>query len=547
MAFNPSIDRQACELFLAEALEVYQQVEEGLLLAHIPNALNLKKLILWVQSIRQGAQQVELVDIQLLTAGLETVLKTCEANIESGELLAQDLLQHLCNALQLSLIAHRSVIHTTTASEHQDFVLHSLVPKALDILEAVFAQPLPEDIRQELLLQQIQCIQWWNNSLNLSEMETIAKATLNALQTFPESIEAIASISLAGFQVAHEAALQRSIYQSASIQSSPQPLVTKTISPPLQPASHPSQQHVNTLNPKDFLVGLANQKIFCVATDSIFEIVVPQADRILQEDDRDRLLWGDRQLPLFRFSDLWQSDAPTDEPSFNPTSALILVLNHELYPVALSLQVDRLIVDMAIELHQLEDTLPSAHQYCRYGWTSLDNNWLEVVDVNCLLRQHLSTDVPSELRTISEAQLSEWPATQNSDFLWTTADESSPKTILIVDDSRTIREILSTTLQNAGYTVLQAQDGQEAIAHLQVQPKIDLTICDIEMSNLNGFEFLRQRLQDERWANIPVLILSSHTSQEYRQLAQKLGAAEYFTIPYDAAELLDAIAALLQD
>jgi hypothetical protein len=46
MAFNPSIDRQACELFLAEALEVYQQVEEGLLLAHIPNALNLKKLIL---------------------------------------------------------------------------------------------------------------------------------------------------------------------------------------------------------------------------------------------------------------------------------------------------------------------------------------------------------------------------------------------------------------------------------------------------------------------------------------------------------------------
>jgi CheY-like chemotaxis protein len=547
MVFNPSIDRQACELFLAEALEVYQQVEEGLLLTHVPNALNLKKLILGVQSIQQGAQQVELVDIQLLTAGLETVLKTCEANIESGDLVAQDLLQHLCNGLQLSLIAHRSIIHTTTASEHQDFVLHSLVPKALDILEAVFAQPLPEDIRRELLLQQIQCIQWWNNSLNLSEMETIAKATLNSLQTFPQSIEAITSIMLAGFQVAHEAALQRSIYQSASSQPSHKPLATEPISPPLQSSGDPSGYSVNTLNPKDFLVGLANQKIFCVATDSIAEIIVPQANQLSREGEQNQLLWGDRWLPLFCFSDLWQSDALVNELDINPTSALILVLNHELYPVALSLQVDRLIVDMAIELHQREDTLPSAHQYCRYGWTALDNNWLEVVDVNCLLRQYLSTDVPSELRTISEAQLSEWPATQNSGFLWTTAAEPGPKTILIVDDSRTIREILSTTLQNAGYSVLQAQDGQEAIAHLQCQPKIDLTICDIEMSNLNGFEFLRQRLQDERWAHIPVLILSSHTSQEYRQLAQKLGAAEYFTIPYDAAELLDTIEKLFQD
>lgn len=547
MAFNPSIDRQACELFLAEALEVYQQVEEGLLLVHIPNALNLNKLILWVQSIRQGAQRVELVDIQLLTAGLEIVLKTCEENVASGELLAQDLLQNFCNGLQLSLIAHRSIIYTTTASEHQDFVLHSLVPKALDILGAVFTQPLPEDIRYQLLLQQIQCIQWWNNSLNLSEMDRIANVTLNALQTFPQSIEAIASIALAGFQVAHEAALQRSIYQSSTIQPSQKPLATEPISPPSPSSSDPPEYSLSTLNPKDFLVGLAHQKIFCVATDSIVEIVVPQPDRLLREGNRDRLLWGNRQLPLFHFNDLWQSAAPANELKTDSTSALILVLNHELYPVALSLEVDRLIVDVAIELHQREDTLPRAHQYCRYGWTLLDNNWLEVVDVNCLLRQYLSMDVPSELRTISEDQLSEWPATQNSDFLWAATAEPSPKTILIVDDSRTVREILSTTLQSAGYDVLQAQHGQEAIAHLQVQPQIDLTICDIEMSNLNGFEFLRQRLQDERWTDIPVLILSSHTSQEYRQLAQKLGAAEYFTIPYNAAELLDAIAALLQD
>ena len=93
---------------------------------------------------------------------------------------------------------------------------------------------------------------------------------------------------------------------------------------------------------------------------------------------------------------------------------------------------------------------------------------------------------------------------------------------------------------------MQARDGQEAIAHLQQQTQIHLTICDLEMSNLNGFEFLRHRLQDERWVKIPVLILSSHTSNEYRQLAQKLGAADYLTIPYEPSVLLKTIQNLLR-
>ncbi|MGB8703303.1 MAG: response regulator, partial [Thermosynechococcaceae cyanobacterium] len=95
------------------------------------------------------------------------------------------------------------------------------------------------------------------------------------------------------------------------------------------------------------------------------------------------------------------------------------------------------------------------------------------------------------------------------------------------------------------YQVLQAQDGQAAIAHLQQQSHIRLAICDIEMANFNGFEFLRHRLQDQRWMHIPVLILSSHTSDEYRQLAQKLGAADYLSIPYDPPRLLQVIERLI--
>jgi two-component system, chemotaxis family, sensor histidine kinase and response regulator PixL len=141
------------------------------------------------------------------------------------------------------------------------------------------------------------------------------------------------------------------------------------------------------------------------------------------------------------------------------------------------------------------------------------------VDVNCLLTEGLATGPQAS------SQLS--------------------KTILIVDDSRTVREILTLTLEGAGYSVLQAQDGQQAILHLKKQATIHLIICDLEMSNFNGFEFLRHRLQDPYWLKIPVVILSSHTDDEYRQLSQKLGAVSYFTIPYDPAALLQSIETLL--
>jgi two-component system, chemotaxis family, sensor histidine kinase and response regulator PixL len=111
---------------------------------------------------------------------------------------------------------------------------------------------------------------------------------------------------------------------------------------------------------------------------------------------------------------------------------------------------------------------------------------------------------------------------------------------------RAIREKVSLTLQNADYQVLQARDGQEALRCLEQHPDVRLVMSDIEMGNLNGFEFLRDRLQNPQMTRIPVVILSSHTSPEYRQLAQKLGAVAYLTIPYEPKSLLKTIATILE-
>ena len=106
------------------------------------------------------------------------------------------------------------------------------------------------------------------------------------------------------------------------------------------------------------------------------------------------------------------------------------------------------------------------------------------------------------------------------------------KLILLVDDSITLRQTLALTLQKAGYRVLQAKDGYEAIEQLRQHREIQLVICDIEMPRMNGFEFLKYRQQDSVLADIPVVMLTSRSASKHRLIATELGATAYITKPY---------------
>ncbi|GAC1448559.1 MAG: hypothetical protein NVS2B14_17010 [Chamaesiphon sp.] len=118
--------------------------------------------------------------------------------------------------------------------------------------------------------------------------------------------------------------------------------------------------------------------------------------------------------------------------------------------------------------------------------------------------------------------------------------------ILVVDDSIALRQTLALTLQKAGYRILQARDGREAIEQLQQNSSIQLVICDVEMPNMNGFEFLSQRRQDPVLSKIPVAMLTSRSSDKHRRLATHLGASAYFTKPYLEQEFLAGIKEILQ-
>jgi CheY-like chemotaxis protein len=524
---------QARRLYLAEGLELCQQMKERLLiLTHSPTPLAQQKLMQWIGVMQKGALTLELTDIQLFTTGIAALLETY-SDPSSQFSVIQELLHHLCDGLQLSFIAYSAISDPASASDRRDLVLHSLIPKVLEIFEIILTQLPLERLQSQLLIQQVKWMQFWSQSLDLKDLSLISSAALSGFETFPQSIIAIAPVALAGFRVAYEAILRSPSSSSLHLSDG--------LSSHSNRKRYPCELGLKVFNTAQHLVGLADRTVFCVATESIAEIAIYETSQILHHDGRDCVVWRDRQLPLHQFVDLWEPSTPQSLPLTQQSNAFtILMIEHEAQIFAVALEVERLIVEPNLELNPVASPPESSLKRCCYGITTLgDRLEIEVVDVNCLLSERLLAD------TQATAQ---WPtsATKALSSPQQSIIPPLPKTILIVDDSKTLREILTLTLEGAGYSVLQAPDGQQALEYLEHQAKIHLIVCDLEMSNLNGFEFLRHRLQDPRWLKIPVVILSSHTEAEYRQLSKKLGAADYFTIPYDRASLVQSIETLLR-
>jgi CheY-like chemotaxis protein len=120
------------------------------------------------------------------------------------------------------------------------------------------------------------------------------------------------------------------------------------------------------------------------------------------------------------------------------------------------------------------------------------------------------------------------------------SEAQSDPMVLIVDDSITVRELLSMTFSKAGYRVEQARDGLEAWEKLRSGLPCDLIFCDVEMPRMDGLELLSRLQQDEDLQDLPIAMLTSRGASKHKKMAVDLGAKGYFTKPYLEEVLLDA-------
>lgn len=119
--------------------------------------------------------------------------------------------------------------------------------------------------------------------------------------------------------------------------------------------------------------------------------------------------------------------------------------------------------------------------------------------------------------------------------------ESQSLHIVIVDDDEDIRELLTFSLRNEGYGVTDFENGRECWEFLSAEPPPDLVILDVMMPAMGGFEVLKKIRQDDRLAEIPVIILTSRDREEDVVEGFESGADYYMSKPFSPRELVARI------
>ncbi|HEY9700227.1 MAG TPA: hybrid sensor histidine kinase/response regulator [Trichocoleus sp.] len=312
------------------------------------------------------------------------------------------------------------------------------------------------------------------------------------------------------------------------------------------------------------LVFEVDSRLYALLDDAIDQITLPQPNRIQQRNNCKVLQCskGDTEMmvPIHSLATVFPYHTASSRYT-NPSSAAqepmkpIIVLRSQ--DTFLGLEVDQLIGEQELVIRPF-GTMITAPSYVQGASILADRRLALVIDGTALV-QKICGQLPQQPAS-SERSSAAWMLLPNAPSLQPllqpqaalpelpsfSAHSPGNTKILVVEDSVTTRQSLVLLLEKAGYQVLQAEDGYAALGQLQQRQDVQLIICDLEMPNMNGFEFLRQSQQTMSLAGIPILMLTSRSDEAYRFLAQQLGAAAYMTKPYMDYKLLTTVADLLQ-
>jgi len=118
------------------------------------------------------------------------------------------------------------------------------------------------------------------------------------------------------------------------------------------------------------------------------------------------------------------------------------------------------------------------------------------------------------------------------------------KTIMIVDDSASIRQVVGIAIKAAGYDVIEASDGKDALSKL-TGDKVHLIVSDINMPNMDGITFVKEVKQLANYKFTPIIMLTTEVDETKKNAAKEAGAKAWVNKPFQPPVLLAAIAKLV--
>lgn len=197
-----------------------------------------------------------------------------------------------------------------------------------------------------------------------------------------------------------------------------------------------------------------------------------------------------------------------------------------------ALQVDRLLGSREIVVKTLGMQFGSVRGVS--GATIMgDGSVVVILDLHAVIREQRALNlqlVPMDLPSLSAPVIEE---------------DTSEKTVMVVDDSVTVRKVTSRFLEREGFRVITAKDGAEALQVLQDQIP-DLMLLDIEMPRMDGFEVAKNVRSSSRLKGLPIIMITSRTGDKHRERAFSLGVDKYMGKPYQEDLLLTNIRELLK-
>ncbi len=117
------------------------------------------------------------------------------------------------------------------------------------------------------------------------------------------------------------------------------------------------------------------------------------------------------------------------------------------------------------------------------------------------------------------------------------------KTILVIDDSASLRQVVRMALSGAGYDVIEAGDGKAALALLDGR-QVNMAVCDINMPLMNGIEFVKAAKQLSAYKFMPILMLTTETQDAKKEEGKAAGAKAWMVKPFSPTQLVNAVGKL---
>lgn len=375
------------------------------------------------------------------------------------------------------------------------------------------------------------------NIINEQEASRLSESRLLALIFEPgfSTAEKVSSLSGRGVGLDVVRSQIEAMDGSISIESIPNKGTTFSLQIPL------------TLTIAKLMLTQADGLTYALLTDAIEKIVIPTANQIRVFEGNKILHWETNSetqtIPVRKLADLIEYPRTIlgrtrnlNEPDGVTNNPILLLRRQE---GLVGLEVEKVLGEQELVIRPLGSAI-APPKYV-YGCSFLkDSNLTLVIDGNVLLKH--SKNGPSAITQnayLADSRPKQLPGNTEGQLLLDSSNLA--QTLLVVDDSSSLRKSIAMSLEKVSNQVIQAENGLHALEKLQQSGEVNLVVCDLEMPMMNGFQFLTALRQNKNLRDTPVIILTSRDSDKHRKLALQLGAAAYLIKPCDEQELFDTI------